>query len=266
MKNCEAEYEPYTRCIALDPTHAIAHGNLALFLQKVRKDYDGAASHYRKAIELNPKQTYVHFNLSQILERQRDIPGAIKLMEEYVRLGGRPGIRDGKDRLASLRRKLEARVLYDEALRHKRAKKWREMIAALRRCVELDPNKSGAWFELGVAYYEHNGGESCEAQYEPYTRCIALDPKNAMAHNNLASVLMNVRKDDAGAERHYRKAIELNPKQTHACWNLSDLLEDERNDIRGAIEAIEEYIRRGNPGNDGHQRLRFLQRKLEASP
>ena len=84
--------------------------------------------------------------------------------------------------------------------------------------------------------------------------------------SNLGFLLQFVRKDYDGAERHYRKAIELNPKQTHACWNLSDLLEDERNDIRGAIEAIEEYIRRGNPGNDGHQRLRFLQRKLEASP
>ena len=160
----------------------------------------------------------------------------------------------------------EARTLYDEGVRHKHAKKWREMIAALRRCVELDPNKSEAWFELGIAYYSQNGEKDCEASFEPYARCLALDPNHTDAHNNLASVLMNVRKDDAGAERHYRKAIELNPKQTHACWNLSDLLEDERNDIRGAIEAIEEYIRRGNPGNDGHQRLRFLQRKLEASP
>ena len=265
MTHCEAEYEPYTRCIALDPTHAIAHGNLALFLQKVRKDYDGAERMYRKAIELNPKQKYVHFNLSQILERQRDIPGAIKLMEEYVRLGGRPGIRDGKDRLASLRRKLEVRVLYDEALRHKRAKKWPEAIAALRRCVALDPNHSKAWFELGYTYNQQNGGNNCEAEYEPYTRCIALDPKHAMAHNNLGNVLKNVRKDYDCAERHYRKAIELNPKQTHACWNLSDLLEDERNDIRGAIEAIEEYIRRGNPGNDGEQELARLRRKLEGS-
>ena len=160
----------------------------------------------------------------------------------------------------------EARTLYDEGVRHKHAKKWREAIAALRRCVELDPNKSEAWFELGIAYYSQNGEKDCEASFEPYARCLALDPNHTDAHNNLASVLMNVRKDDAGAERHYRKAIELNPKQTHACWNLSDLLEDERNDIRGAIEAIEEYIRRGNPGNDGHQRLRFLQRKLEASP
>jgi tetratricopeptide (TPR) repeat protein len=142
MKNCEAEYEPYTRCIALDPKHASAHNNLGQVLRTVRKDYDGAERHYRKAIELaptaakytnlgallknvrkdydgaenmyrkaielNPKLTAAHWNLSCILENQRnDVPGAVELMEEYVRLGGVPGF-DGEQRLATLRRKLGA--------------------------------------------------------------------------------------------------------------------------------------------------------------
>ena len=241
----------------------------ALYIEGLRHkrcvtEWTGAIAPLRRCVELDPSHSRAWSELGYVLEEENDIPGAIEAVEECIRRGypDDDPDNDGVQRLARLR----ARVLYDEGLRHKCANKWLEAIVALRRSVELDPNKSGAWFELGVAYYEQNGGESCEAQYEPYTRCIALDPKNAMAHNNLASVLMNVRKDYAGAERHYRKAIELNPKQTHACWNLSDLLEDERNDIRGAIEAIEEYIRRGNPGNDGHQRLRFLQRKLEASP
>jgi tetratricopeptide (TPR) repeat protein len=140
--SCEASYEPYTRCIALDPKHAAAHANLGLVLKIVRKDYDGAERHYRKAIELGPtalrynnlgtllkdvrkdydgaekmyrkaidldsKKTNARWNLSTILENQRnDVPGAVKLMEEYVNLGGN-SFSDGKDRLATLRRKLEA--------------------------------------------------------------------------------------------------------------------------------------------------------------
>ena len=46
---------------------------------------------------------------------------------------------------------LKAEALFDEALHHRDNKKWREAIATLRRCVELDPSHSEAWFELGYA-------------------------------------------------------------------------------------------------------------------
>ena len=158
----------------------------------------------------------------------------------------------------------EARTLYDEALRQKRAKKWPEAIAALRRCVEMDPSHSEAWLGVGFAYDWQNGEKSCEAQIEPYARCIALDPKHAAAHSNLGSVLKNVRKDYDGAEKMFRKAIELDPKFAYACWNLSDLFE-KKNDVPGAIEFTEKYIQAGNPDNDGGQELARLRRKLEGS-
>ena len=174
---------------------------------------------------------------------------------------GKPAVVSPARRRPSEDDVLKAEALFDEALHHRDNKKWREAIATLRRCVELDPSHSEAWFELGFAYYGKNGGKSCEAEYEPYTRCIALDQSHVEAHSSLGSVLADVRKDYDGAETHYRKAIELDPKWTNACWNLSRLLERQRNDIPGAIEAMEEYIRRGNPDNDGEQelaRLRYL--------
>ena len=60
----------------------------------------------RKAIELDPKEPLARWTLSIILENKKDIPGAIKLMEECVNLGGVPGM-DGEQRLADLRAKLE---------------------------------------------------------------------------------------------------------------------------------------------------------------
>ena len=192
------------------------------------------------------------FTGSDIAEERRDIKKlAADLELEKIR--------------AAYRRE-QVDTLYNEGLRHKDNEKWSEAIVAYQRCLSLDANHSKAWCALGYAYNGQNGGKNCEAQIEPYTRCLALDPNHTDAHTNLGNVLREVRKDYDGAARHYRKAIEVDPKPTAACWNLSILLEHEMNDIPGAIEAIEEYIRRGNPGYDGHQRLRFLQRKLEATP
>ena len=162
---------------------------------------------------------------------------------------------------------LKAEALFDEALHHRDNKKWREAIATLRRCVELDPSHSEAWFELGFAYYGKNGGKSCEAEYEPYTRCIALDQSHVEAHSSLGSVLADVRKDYDGAETHYRKAIELDPRQTLALGNLSIILEHQKNDVAGAVELMEEVVRLGGiPSFDGEQRLATLRRKLARNP
>ena len=92
----------YRKAIELDSNCVAAHSNLGLLLKDVRKDYDGAERHYRKAIELDPK-AYACWNLSLILENQKnDIPGAVKLVEECVRLGRA----NCEDRLARLRAKL----------------------------------------------------------------------------------------------------------------------------------------------------------------
>jgi Flp pilus assembly protein TadD len=162
--------------------------------------------------------------------------------------------------------------------------------------VELDPKNSEAWLALGRAYYNQNGEKSCEAEIEPYQRCIELDPSNAhvsymlgcclndvredyegaekmflkaieldpnyaYVHTSLGNLLRDVRRDYDGAERHFRKAIELNPKRAYPYWYLSINLE-KKNDIPGAIKAIEEYIRLGDPMHNGEEILARLRAKL----
>jgi tetratricopeptide (TPR) repeat protein len=243
----------YRKVIELKPSYALAHyalthNNLGTLLKDVRKDYDAAEKHYRKAIELDPKCTSPLWNLSLILEYQKnDIPGAIELVEEYVKLGGNNS--KGIDRLAELRAKLraaeakakaKAAASYREGLAWENEKKWPEAIAALRRCVDLDANHSDAWFWLGQSYYLQNGSKNCEAEYEPWMRCIALDPKHAAAHHNLGIVLKNVRKDYDGAERHYRKAIELEP--TASRYNSLGTLLDARKDYDAAERMFRKAI------------------------
>ena len=179
-------------------------------------------------------------------------------------------------------------------------KKWPEAIAAFRAAVEKDPEMSEAWFQIGYSENEKNGGvgKATEASHAPLAHCLKLDPKHANAHTSLGNLLKDVRKDYDGAERHYRKAIELepsdaeihfifgyfieivrkdyegaerlyrkaielDPKNVNAHWDLSRFLENQKNDIPGAIKAVEEYIRRGNPDNDGEQRLEKLRAKLK---
>ena len=211
----------------------------------------------------------------------------------------RPAVVSPARRRASEDDVREARRLYDDVLLHKPEMKWCDVISALRRCVELDPNKSEAWFELGIAYYAQHGMKHCEASYEPYTRCIALDPTHTAAHVNLGTVLRTVRKDYDGAERMfrkaieldpetalahnglgsvlylrgdndgaeqmYRKAIELDPKYAHALWNLSLILENQKNDVAGAVKLMAEVVRLGGTpgGGDGKDRLATLRRKLK---
>ena len=123
-----------------------------------------------------------------------------------------------------------ARALFNEGMRHCENKRWPEAVAALQKCVALDANHSKAWCELGYAL-EQRDGKLSEASYEPYTRCIALDPK-----------------------------------QTCARWNLSVILEEQKHDIPGAVKLMEECVHLGGcTGFDGEQRLATLRRKLEAS-
>ena len=61
----------------------------------------------------------------------------------------------------------------------------------------------------------------------------------------------------------YRKAIELDPKHASVHWNLSTLLET-RGDVEGAIRETREYIRKGDPDNDGEARVEKLLAKQAA--
>jgi len=176
-KSCEASFEPYTRCIALDPMTELAHMYLGDVLRNVRKDYDGAEKMYRKVIELDSTYVHAHYSLGLALNRQD---------------------------------------------------KWPEAIAALRKCVELDPNNSMAWFELGYAYYNQNGRKSCEGSYEPWIRCVALDPTHARAYKGLGNILTSVREDYNGAEKMYRKAIELEPTIKCAHYSLGFVLTQQK--------------------------------------
>ena len=113
-KKYDAAVGMFRKAIELDPDFASAYNNLGhLFQTKQQPDYDTAEAHYRNAIEIDPKDTAPRWNLSFILERQKNISGAIKLMEECISLGGVRDVNSVRDvntkqRLVDLYAKLSA--------------------------------------------------------------------------------------------------------------------------------------------------------------
>ncbi|NTU52250.1 MAG: tetratricopeptide repeat protein [Chlorobiaceae bacterium] len=67
----------------------------------------------------------------------------------------------------------------------------------------------------------HISGRFRDAE-ERYLRALELDGSSAVAHNNLAFLLMQERRFDE-AEQHYRQAIELRPEYATAYTNLGQL-------------------------------------------
>ena len=88
-----------------------------------------------------------------------------------------------------------------------------------KKSLALNPKQLDPWISTGNIHYYHQQFPEAEVSYRRATR---LDPGNARAHNNLASVLKEQKKMDQ-AIIHFEKAFELDPKYALACRNLGDI-------------------------------------------
>jgi tetratricopeptide (TPR) repeat protein len=92
-----------------------------------------------------------------------------------------------------------------------------EVVSAYRHAVELDPQSSGAWLNLGTVHYNQHLWNEAE---ECYAKALAARPDYALAHYNLGNLF-----DETGrfkeAIEHYRKALELDPSYPDAHYNLA---------------------------------------------
>ena len=51
-----------------DPSHAFSHYNLAVLLEEVKGDYDGAEASFKAAIEANPRDAVVLEDYAMFLQ------------------------------------------------------------------------------------------------------------------------------------------------------------------------------------------------------
>ena len=98
-----------------------------------------------------------------------------------------------------------------------------DVLLARRRYVEaiqsyrLEPSQSSAlWNKMGIAQQHLTNDREARRDYE---RALNLDPKNAEATNNLATIFYT-QKDYRQAVKLYKRAMKLNPKCSTVYINL----------------------------------------------
>ncbi len=100
-----------------------------------------------------------------------------------------------------------------------------EAEASYRKAIELDPNDAWPWTGLGVLLTNklHRYDEAEAA----YRNAIEVDPSHALPWNNLGNLLTDKLHRHDEAEAAYRNAIELDPNDTLPWNNLGFLLNEE---------------------------------------
>ena len=85
-QDTEGAIREYREAIRCDPNNAVFRGNLGVMLYNVRKDYDGAEREYREAIRCDPNNAIAHSNLGNLLyTKRKDYNGAEREYREVIR-------------------------------------------------------------------------------------------------------------------------------------------------------------------------------------
>ncbi|MBU1811152.1 MAG: tetratricopeptide repeat protein, partial [Candidatus Omnitrophica bacterium] len=136
-----------------------------------------------------------------------------------------------------------------------------EVIQALEKAIELNPNDAGAYNNLGRTYYEL--GRYSEA-IQAYKKGIELDSKNAIAYNNLGSAYFNL-EDYSQAIQAYKKAVELNPSDAEAHYNLGNAY-SKLGRYSEAIKALEKAVELNPKYADAYYNLGYAYYELGRYP
>jgi tetratricopeptide (TPR) repeat protein len=110
-----------------------------------------------------------------------------------------------------------------------RQRRYDEAIAQYRRIIAMDPKSAVAYNNMGYAMFARAKPDQKHADaIEQYHHAIAVNPHYMMARNNLAVALSSQGDvDDAVAE--YHQAIQVDPKYVYAHWNLAFILKKQGN-------------------------------------
>ena len=190
--------------IRLDPEDALSHNHLG-HLYFEADSFDAAEACYRRALDIDPNHSHAHNNLGLLLETARnDVAGAEDHFRKALAI-------DSNDVVAhyNLGKLLHRATLDVKALAHLS----NEERAARLATLDVEAEAS-------------------------FRSAIAIDPRDALAHNNLAFLLHNARADLEGARVEYQAAIDIDPSDTCFLFNLGHLL---LHDLKLYSEAIATY-------------------------
>ena len=168
QKDLENAKRQFRKALALKPTYAAAHMNLALCLI-VDARYQEALPHLDQAIRYAPNKPEPHFRRALILADMGDKRAAIAGLKEAIRL----------EPSQVIPYQALGRLLHEEG-------RLKESVEQLRKGVAVRPDNVDVIGYLGDSLLA--AGEASEAAAQ-YRRVLALDPKHAGAMMRLAGIL-----------------------------------------------------------------------------
>ena len=201
----------WTRVLSVEPKNALAHNDLALFLQS-RGRFKEAAEHFLLSAAYAPANAMPVVNLGILSEKQGNMDEAARSYRLALTLN--PRAAQAHNNLATI---LFAKGRYEEALSHyKEAVRLAPDEASYRNNLNLVGKRSTAEAhnDLGVALA--GKGEADEA-IRQFTQ--ALRPGYADAYNNLGLALAGKGKTNE-AIRNYLLALQARPAFAEAHFNL----------------------------------------------
>ena len=218
-------------------------------------DEDGARHYLEKAVVLAPAEAGSAIQLAMLVADQQGpdaalsilngaldaVPGNLDLLQARSSLQRRAGDAEGAVATAQMVVAFapsDARANYSLGMALVSARRSADARAVLRKAVEEDPAFADAWINLGVVEKETGDFDAAE---ESYTRALALQPEDSIAHNNFGNLLL-ARGDISGALAKYRHAVDLDPSYIDAKVNLALAHREagEPEQSLAALEAIEQ--------------------------
>jgi Flp pilus assembly protein TadD len=194
-----------------------------------KNKYPEAIIEYRRAVQADPRLGEARLQLALAYASTGD---GVNAMREYVRAADlMPDNEEAQERagaflllsgqfndaqalsLRMLKRNsndVEAQILYANSLAG--LKDMDGAVAAFEKAVEMDPNRSATYSELGTARLTSGNKDAAAAAFR---KAIEIDPNSAMAHLSLSHFLWTTG-DLPQAEQAMRKALELDPRNTTA--------------------------------------------------
>ena len=244
--------DAYNQAIKADPADATAYYNLAFLLENHLNNYDGARDAYEDAIRVDPADAEAHCSLGELLEKH---------FNNYE----------------------EARNAYDKAIaadpNHARAyvslgsllflkfQNYKGAREAYERGIQANPTDARQRIQLGMLLqqYLHDYKGARDAFEEGIRLHPDDDETGTLARFNLAGLLMNNLKDDAGARALLTRVIKADPRHAGALFALGLLRMYMEGDYDGAVASIQKALEI-DPANAGYkQGLEHTRRRLKAS-
>jgi serine/threonine protein kinase len=251
----KAESE-YLRSIALDPANADAHRRLGQVYERNGK-LDQARAEFLKAVEVEPRYFTACQDLGQFLLQRNELEAAAKQFEHCVQLA--PDEPDGHRLLGIVYRDLRrypaseressiavnmkktpsALATLGQALMYQGKEK--EALPHLRDAVELSPDESVLWMDLGTAYARTKSPANAKTAWmrglKAAEKETTNDPRDGPAVARLAYFAARLRDRDR-AITEIGRALQLSPESI-SVWETAVMTSEALGDHEWSLQILQ---------------------------